>query len=290
MPAFKKEARVMLFKKTYTLAASVAALALALTGCTGTPAAPATSAAPSPSDAATSSAPAVDYKLVTPGTLTVCSDIPYKPFEFEDASAPSGYTGFDIEVIDAIAKKLSLTLKVVVTNFDALQSGTALEANSCDLAASAMTITDERKQNLDFADAYYDSLQSLLVKTDSGITNLAGTSGKKIGVQKGSTGKSYATKNAPKDATLVDFADDGKMWVALQAGQVDGLLQDLPVNHEHEVADTAYKIVETYDTKEQYGFALAKGKKPELLAAINEQLAALRTDGTYDTLYKKYFG
>jgi len=290
MPAFKKEARVMLFKKTSTIAASVAALALALTGCTGTPAAPATSAAPSPTAASSSAAPAVDYKLVTPGTLTVCSDIPYKPFEFEDAAAPSGYTGFDIEVIDAIAKKLSLTLKVVVTNFDALQSGTALEANSCDLAASAMTITDERKQNLDFADAYYDSLQSLLVKADSGITNLAGTSGKKIGLQKGSTGKSYATKNAPKDATLVDFADDGKMWVALQAGQVDALLQDLPVNHEHEVADASYKIVEKYDTKEQYGFALAKGKKPELLAAVNEQLKALRTDGTYDTLYKKYFG
>jgi ABC-type amino acid transport/signal transduction systems, periplasmic component/domain len=290
MPAFKKEARVMLFKKTSTLAASVAALALALTGCASTPAAPATSAAPSPSEAASSSAPAVDYKLVTPGTLTVCSDVPYKPFEFEDATSPSGYTGFDIEVVDAIAKKLGLTLKVVVTNFDALQSGTALAADSCDLAASAMTITDERKQNLDFADAYYDSLQSLLVKADSGIANLAGTSGKRIGVQKGSTGKSYATKNAPKDVTLVDFADDGKMFTALQAGQVDALLQDQPVNHQHEVDDSTYKIVETYNTNEQYGFALAKGAKPELLAAINEQLTALRADGTYDTIYKKYFG
>jgi polar amino acid transport system substrate-binding protein len=284
----------MLFKKTFTLAASVAALALALTGCAasssssgGTSASPAAS---SPSAATSSSAPAVDYKLVTAGTLTVCSDVPYKPFEYEDATSASGYTGFDIEVVDAIAKKLGLTLKVVVTNFDALQSGTALAADSCDLAASAMTITEERKANLDFADAYYDSLQSLLTKTDSGITDLAGTSGKKIGVQKGSTGKTYATENAPKDATLVDFADDGKMWVALQAGQVDALLQDLPVNHEHEVADTAYKIVATYDTKEQYGFALAKDKKPELLAAINEQLAALRADGTYNTLYKKYFG
>jgi len=280
----------MLFKKTYTLAASVAALALALTGCSGAPASPATSAAPSPNQAASSSAPAVDYKLVTPGTLTICSDIPYKPFEFEDASAPTGYTGFDIEVVDAIAKKLGLTLKVVVTNFDALQSGTALEANSCDMAASAMTITDERKKNLDFADGYYDSLQSLLVKTSSGITNLAGTSGKRIGLQKGSTGKLYATKNAPKDATLVDFADDGKMWIALQAGQVDALLQDLPVNHQHEVDDADYKIVETFKTNEQYGFALAKDKKPELLAAVNAELKSMHSDGSYDTIYKKYFG
>ncbi len=290
MPAFKKEARVMLFKKTYTLAASVAALALALTGCSGAPASPATSAAPSPSESASSSAPAVDYKLVTPGTLTVCSDIPYKPFEFEDASTDTGYTGFDIEMVGAIAQKLGLTLKVIKTDFDALQSGTALVANQCDLAASAMTITDERKKNLDFADAYYDSLQSLLVKADSGIANLAGTSGKKIALQKGSTGKSYATKNAPKDATLIDFPDDGKMFVALKAGQVDAILQDQPVNHQHEVDDPTYKIVETYNTNEQYGFALAKDKKPELLAAVNEQLKALRADGSYDTLYKKYFG
>ncbi len=268
--------------KTLTLAATVAALALAFTGCAG-------SSTPTPS-ASGAASPAVDYSLVTPGTLTVCSDIPYKPFEFEDASSPSGYTGFDVELVDAIAKKLGLTLKVVVTNFDALQSGTALEANSCDFAASAMTITPERKKNLDFADGYYDSLQSLLVKADSGIANLAGTSGKRVGVQKGSTGKLYATKNAPKDATLVDFADDGKMWIALQSGQVDALLQDLPVNHQHAVDDADYKIVETYNTNEQYGFAFAKGKKPALLAAVNEQLKALRADGSYDTLYKKYFG
>jgi len=278
----------MLVKKTLTLAATVAAFALALTGC-GSSAGTATSAAGTGASES-ASAPAVDYNLVTPGTLTVCSDIPYKPFEFEDASSPTGYTGFDVELVDAIAKKLGLTLKVVKTDFNALQSGTALEADSCDLAASAMTITDERKQNIDFADGYYDSLQSLLVKTDSGITNLAGTAGKRIGVQKGSTGKIYATKNAPQGASLVDFADDGKMWLALQSGQVDALLQDQPVNHQHEMDDTNYKIVETYNTNEQYGFAFAKGKKPQLVAAVNEQLKALRTDGTYDTIYKKYFG
>ncbi len=278
----------MLVKKTLTLAATVAAFALALSGCGGS-ASTATSEASTPASEAAST-PAVDYGLVTPGTLTVCSDIPYKPFEYEDASSASGYTGFDIELVDAIAKNLGLTLKVVVTNFDALQSGTALEANSCDMAASAMTITDERKQHLDFAEPYYDSLQSLLVKADSGITSLADTAGKKIGVQKGSTGKTYATENAPSTAKIVDFADDGKMWIALQAGQVDALLQDQPVNHQHEVDDPTYKILETYNTNEQYGFAFAKDKKPALLAAVNEQLTALRADGTYDTIYKKYFG
>ncbi len=276
----------MLVKKTLTLAASVAAVALALTACTSsTPAAP----AGTPGTGAASS-PAADLNLVTAGTLTVCSDVPYAPFEVEDSSSPSGYSGFDIEVMDAVAKKLGLTLTVIDSDFDALQSGTVLVANQCDLAASAMTITDERKKNLDFSDAYYDSLQSLLVKTDSGITNLAGMAGKNLGVQKGTTGKNYATKNAPSSTKIIDYPSDGELWPAIQARQIDGILQDQPVNHTHEVADPSYKIVETYNTNEQYGFAFAKGKKPALLEAVNAQLKAMRADGSYDTLYKKYFG
>ncbi len=275
----------MLVKKTLTLAASVAAFALALGGCTSpTPAAPAAS----PSTSASS--PAADLKLVEAGVLTVCSDVPYPPFETEDATSPIGYGGFDVEIASAIATKLGLTLKVIDVDFDALQSGTVLVAGQCDMGASAITITEERKANLDFSAAYYDSLQSLLVKSDSGITNLAGLAGKKIGVQKGTTGKSYAEKNAPKDAEVVEFPSDGELWPALQAKQIDAILQDQPVNHEHEKADATYKIVETYKTDEQYGFALAKGKNPALLAAFDAQLATMRTDGTYDTIYKKYFG
>jgi polar amino acid transport system substrate-binding protein len=275
----------MRLNKIHALAAGIAAVALSLTGCAGAPA-----ASPSASGSAAASSPAADLSLVTAGTLTVCSDVPYAPFEVEDSSSPSGYSGFDIEVMDAVAKKLNLTLTVIDSDFDALQSGTVLVANQCDLAASAMTITEDRKKNLAFSEPYYDSLQSLLVKVDSGITNLAGMAGKTIGVQKGTTGKSYATKNAPSTAKIVDFPSDGELWPAIQAGQIDGILQDQPVNHTHEVADAKYKIVETYNTNEQYGFAFAKGKKPALLAAVNAQLKAMRADGSYDTLYKKYFG
>jgi polar amino acid transport system substrate-binding protein len=276
----------MRLNKFSAVAAGVAALALSLAGCAG--GSPATS--PSVGGSAPATSGAADLSLVTPGTLTVCSDVPYAPFEVEDANSPSGYSGFDIEVMDGVAKKLGLTLKVIDSDFDALQSGTVLVANQCDLAASAMTITEDRKKNLDFSDPYYDSLQSLLTKTDSGITSLAGTAGKTIGVQKGTTGKSYATKNAPSSAKIVDFPSDGELWPAIQAGQIDAILQDQPVNHTHEVADPSYKIVETYNTDEQYGFAFAKGKKPALLAAVNAQLKTMRSDGSYDALYKKYFG
>jgi polar amino acid transport system substrate-binding protein len=229
-----------------------------------------------------------DYGLIEAGTLTVCSDVPYPPFEVEDSSAESGYSGFDIDLLDAIAKKLDLTLSVQDVNFDALQSGTTLVAGQCDIGASAMTITEERKANIDFSDPYYDSLQSLLVRADSGIESIDDLDGKNVGVQQGTTGESYATENAT-GAQLVQYPSDGELWPAMQAGQIDAILQDQPVNLEHEKADSAYKIVEEYETDESYGFAFAKGEKDALREAVNGALAELKDSGEYQTIYDEYF-
>jgi polar amino acid transport system substrate-binding protein len=229
-----------------------------------------------------------DLGLVKQGTLTVCSDVPYPPFEVEDSSKPSGYGGFDIDLLQQVADKLGVGLSVQDVSFDALQSGTTLAAGQCDLGASAITITPARQANLDFTDPYYDSLQSLLVKKDSGITSIKDLAGKKVGVQQGTTGKSYAEKNAP-DAQIVDYPSDGELWPALQAGQIDAILQDYPVNLEHQKTDPTYQVVEQYKTDEQYGFALAKGKNPALLQAIDKELKTLRDDGTYQKIYDSYF-
>jgi ABC-type amino acid transport substrate-binding protein len=100
-----------------------------------------------------------DFSTVDEGVLTVCSDIPFAPFEFEEAGE---FTGFDIDLMEAIATQLGLELEVSAIGFDPIQSGTAMNAGQCDVAASAMTITEEREQNLDFSDPYYDANQSLL--------------------------------------------------------------------------------------------------------------------------------
>ncbi|MCK6211929.1 transporter substrate-binding domain-containing protein [Georgenia sp. EYE_87] len=231
---------------------------------------------------------AAEFDLVEPGTLTACSEVPYPPFEVEDSGAPSGYSGFDIDLLQAIADNLGLELAVADVSFDALQSGTTLVAGQCDVGASAITITEERKANLDFTDPYYDSLQSLLVPADSDIEGIEDLAGKSVAVQQGTTGQAYAEENAP-EAKLSAFPGDGEMWPALQAGQVDAILQDLPVNVEHAKADENYVIVEEFETGEQYGFALAKGEKPELLEAINTELQNLRDDGTYQEIYDSYF-
>ncbi|MDR1212560.1 MAG: ABC transporter substrate-binding protein [Propionibacteriaceae bacterium] len=223
------------------------------------------------------------------GQLTTCADVPYPPFEDFDSSTASGFTGFDVEIVGAIAERLNLELVVRDVDFDALQSGVVLAAGECDMGSSAITITEARQANIDFSDPYYDSLQSLLVPVASGLTGLADLANGVIGVQAGTTGRSYAQQHAPASAQLREFPSDGELWPALQAGQIDAILQDQPVNNFHVQADADYVIVEEYQTDEQYGFAFAKGERTQLIADINAQLAAIRADGTYQRIYDKWF-
>jgi polar amino acid transport system substrate-binding protein len=251
---------------------AVALSALALASCGG-----GKGSAPSASDA----------DLVKAGTLTVCSEVPYPPFEDFDKSAASGFKGFDIDNVRAVAEGMKIKLAVKDSSFDALQSGQALNAGQCDLAASAMTITPERQKNIDFSTPYYDSKQSLLVPKGSTIKKIADLAGKTVGVQQATTGKSYTEKHAPKTTKIVSFPGDGEMYPALAAGQVDALLQDLPVNLEH-TKKGKFVIVEQYDTDESYGLAIKKGNTA-LLKDVNAQLAKLKSSGEYQKLYDKYF-
>ena len=237
-----------------------------------------------PTDSGSGSGGGATVETISEGTLTVCSDIPYPPFEVQEGGE---YTGFDMDLMKEIATGLDLELEVKDSGFEGLQSGLSLNSDQCDIVASAMTITEEREANLDFTEPYYDSKQSLLVPTGSDISSIDDLAGKKVGVQQGTTGKSYAEENAPEDAEIVSFPSDGEMYPAIQAGQVDALLQDLPVNIEHTKAGD-FEIVEEYSTDESYGFAV-KQDNTQLLDAVDEQLKELRDNGTYQEIYDKYF-
>ncbi|VDR33164.1 transporter substrate-binding domain-containing protein [Arthrobacter agilis] len=266
----------MLSKNTALLAA-LAAGTLALSACGG-----GSDDAGTGSGSASAAAGGLD--LVAEGTLTVCSDIPYPPFEFEENGE---YTGFDMDLMREIATGMGLELAVQDVGFDGLQSGAVLGAGQCDIGASAVTITPEREANLAFSDPYYDSLQSILVPEDSDIASIDDLAGKKVGVQQGTTGADYAAENAP-EAELVQYPSDAEMYAAIQAGNVDALLQDLPVNLGH-TEDGAFTIAEELPTDEQYGFIMVKDGSEDLVAAVNEQLTALRDDGTYQDIYDSYF-
>jgi polar amino acid transport system substrate-binding protein len=260
-------------------ATAFAALAISLTACG------------SDSDSsATDSSGSADLGLISSGTLTVCSDVPYPPFENFDKSTPTGFAGFDVDIVEAIAQQLNVKVEIKDSDFNALQSGLALNAGQCDMAASAMTITPEREAKIGFSDGYYDSEQSLLVPADSSIASIDDLDGVKVGVQKGTTGESYANEHA-SGADIVVFPSDGEMYAAIKAGQVEALLQDLPVNLDHQndpKAPGQFKVVETYDTGETYGLAMKK-TNTGLIDAVNAALQKMKDDGDYKKIYDTYF-
>jgi polar amino acid transport system substrate-binding protein len=267
----------------------LAALSLALAACGGgdgdtTEATDATDTTETTGGEATA-----DFETITDGVLTVCTDAPYPPMEYEDPDNPGEYTGFDIELMRAVATNLGLELAVVNVGFDPITSGLAMESGECDIAAASITITPERAENIAFTDGYFSGDQSLLVLADSGIESLEDLAGQSLAVQTGTTGEIYANENAPEDTEVVSFENPGDLFLALESGQVQGVLQDLVPNQDYANNNESAIVVATYPTDEEYGFAAKKEGSEALIEAVNAQLAALRQDGTYDQIYEQFF-
>lgn len=224
--------------------------------------------------------------VITDGKLTVCTSLPYEPFEFEQGNE---VVGFDIDLMDEVAKANDLETEIVVTGFEGIQSGQALNSGKCDVAAAGMTITDARTKALDFSDPYFDATQALLTKDES-ITTLDDLDGKSLGVMTGTTGEQYAKDNAPEGVTVRSFENLGLQTQAVKGGQVDAIIQDNGPLLDYAKKNPDTFVTAEFDTGEQYGFAVKKGGNDELLASINKVLEEDKADGTYDTIYEKWFG
>jgi polar amino acid transport system substrate-binding protein len=223
-----------------------------------------------------------DLGLITPGTLTVGSDIPYPPFE---QGKPPDYTGFDIDLIDAIAQKLGLTTKIVDTSFATIFSDQ--QAGKFDIVASSTTITPARKQRVTFSDPYFNADQSLMVQKDGDLQSVDQiTSDTRIAVQEGTTGQEYAEKQT--DAQVQAYPGIGTAFNALQAGQVDGVINDFPVSAYALRKYPELDVSQTIPTGEKYGFPMQK-TNTALIDAVNGALGDLIDDGTYATIFKKWF-
>jgi polar amino acid transport system substrate-binding protein len=226
-------------------------------------------------------------QVIEEGALTVCSDMPYEPFESLKDGEP---VGFDIDLVREVAVELDLRLEIKDTDFDAIQSGDALNSDQCDLAISAMTITGERARVLDFSSPYFDASQALVVAKGSGIDSLDDLAGQWIGVQGGTTGELYVTDNAPSSADVMPLKDAAAMEEALSTRAVDAAVYDNTVVGDVVANNPDLEVSAEFDTGEQYGMAVKKNGNVDLLRSINKVLATLEENGGYDEIYATWFG
>jgi polar amino acid transport system substrate-binding protein len=264
------------FLKTSSLL--IAGLVLAACGKqdAATPAASAASTAAPP--------PAATAKVYVVGT-----DAAYAPFESQNEKGE--IVGFDIDVVSAVAKKAGIEVKFVNTPWEGIFNN--LAQGDRDLLVSAITITDERKQTMDFSAPYFDAQQLIAVKTDSKIAGFDDLKKLKVGVQTGTTGDEVVSKLIGKTSTSVKrFESTPLALKELESGGVDAVVADngVVIHYMANNAGAKFKTVsDTAFTPEQYGLAVKKGNA-ELLEKINKGLADIKADGTYDKIYAQYFG
>ncbi len=221
--------------------------------------------------------------LIKDGTLTVGVDTPYPPFEI---GQPPDISGYDIEVMNGIAKNLSLEVDYQDTGFATIFRDVA--AGQFDAAAAASTIKPFREKVVDFTDPYYLTQQVLLVPEGSDIASVDDLGGKIVGAQDATTGETYA--NDETDASEVRGFPEGPNAIsAMVTGQVDAVIIDQPVAVLATEKQGGIKIVQEIPTEEFYGFAVPPNKDA-LREAMNGALQKLKDDGTIAKLYDKYFG
>lgn len=227
-------------------------------------------------------------ELVKAGQLTTCTHLPYPPFQSE---INGKVQGFDVSLIDLVAKDLGVKQEILDTPFENFKTGAFLNSGKCDLAAAGMTITPERKKNVDFSDPYFDATQAVLVDKNSGVNSLADVKAKgiKLGAQAQTTGEDYAKS---KGFDPVSFESSDAVLNGLRTGQVKAVIIDYPVVQgwlKDKANAAKFKVVDNLKTGEQYGFTVKKGNT-KLREAINKALAKAKADGTYKKLYEQWIG
>ncbi|NLP40644.1 MAG: basic amino acid ABC transporter substrate-binding protein [Veillonellaceae bacterium] len=219
--------------------------------------------------------------------LRVGAEATFPPFEFQDEKTKE-YTGFDIDLAKAVGKQMGYQVEIQNMGFDGLIP--ALQTGSIDMVASAMSITDERSQKVNFSQPYYKSGLSIVVKKDNTtINSFKDLEGKRIAVQIGTTSAKEAQKI--KNAQVREFNSNSEAYMELVNGGADAVVNDLPVN-QYYLAQTDgkdAKLVGEVANAEDYGLAVAKNNK-ELADKVNKALDELKKNGEYDKIYQKWFG
>jgi arginine/ornithine transport system substrate-binding protein len=228
-----------------------------------------------------------------PAELKVAIDATYEPFTYK---TPDGKpTGFDVDIAEAICAEIKRQCVYVEQVWDGMIPG--LLAQKYDVIISSMSITEERLQQVDFSDKYYNTPSRIVVKADTAFTDAASLKGKKLGVLKGSTQEKYAMGElSPAGVSVVPYEAQDQVYLDVKSGRLDGTVADsveVTGGFLSKPEGQGYGFVGPVLNDPKYfgngvGVAMSKGQD-ELKGQINEAIKAIRANGTYETISKKYF-
>ncbi len=220
--------------------------------------------------------------------IKVGTNAAFPPFEYVDENTQE-YTGFDMDLIRAIGKQAGFEVQIVDVAWEGIIPG--LLVGNYDVIASAMTITAERQQSVNFSDPYFNAEQVILVPAnDNSIRSPEDLKGKSVSVQLGTTGD-FVASDLPGLRKVARFGEVTDAIQEMLNGNVAGVICDnfVAIEYMQHNPDRAKVVPGSFFDPEYYGFAINK-RNTELLKKVNAALAELKANGTYDEIYNKWFG
>ena len=223
--------------------------------------------------------------------LVMATNANFPPYEYKEGDE---FAGIDIEIAGKIAEKLGLELEIADVEFGSIIGG--VQSGKYNIGMAGMTVTDERKQSVNFSDTYATGIQSVIVKEGSDVKTVDDITamveaGGKIGVQQDTTGDIYASDTVENggygEDNVIRYKNGADAVQALVTGKVGCVIIDNEPAKSFVAANEGLKILDTEFAVEDYAIAIAK-ENTELLDEINKALSELKADGTIDEIVKKY--
>ena len=216
------------------------------------------------------------------GVLVMATNAEFPPYEYHDGGE---IVGIDAEIAKAIADELGMELEIEDIAFDSIIP--EITSGKADMGLAGMTVTEDRKQSVDFTDTYAKASQKIIVKEDSAIASPDDLTGVIVGVQQGTTGDIYVS-DLEADGTTVERYNKGFEAVqALSQGKIDAVVIDGEPAKTFVSETEGLKILDEAFTVEEYAIAVKKGNT-ELLDKVNGALETLKDNGTLDEIVAKY--
>ena len=230
----------------------------------------------------TAEAAPTDFTTVEDGKLHMATNAAFPPYEM--VADDGSFEGIDVEVAGKIAEKLGLEL--VVDDMDFGSVITSVQSGKSDIAMAGLTVTEDRKQNVDFSDTYATGVQMVIVPIDSDIESIDDLQGKLIGCQESTTGYIYCSDDYGEDLVTA-FPNGANAVQALLSGKVDAVVIDSQPAQEFVAQNEGLKILDTEYVTEDYAIGISKDNTA-LRDAVNNALKELIDDGTVQSILDKY--